>query len=125
MMDSLTHIHRPFSISQENLVGTRVDHCLSAVSIHIVSGYARRGFWELPLATRVSPVRGLRYLKDACMVIQYVFMLVSYQNNWFHLLKRSVLPIAPLSLEIPTFLSIRNRNHTQWPSPETTRDSSV
>jgi len=50
MMDRLTHINRPFSISQENLVGTGCHHCNPAVLIHTLIGDAGREFWELPLA---------------------------------------------------------------------------
>ena len=124
-MDRLTHINRPFSISQENLVGTGCHHRVPAVFIHILVGHAGRGFRELPLAAWVSSVSGLPYLKKACMVIQNVFVLVSHQNDSFDPTKRSVLPIAPLSLEVPVFLSIRNLNHKRWPSPDTTRDCSV
>jgi hypothetical protein len=124
-MDRLTHINRPFSISQENLVGTGCHHHIPAVFIHILVGYAGRGFRELPLAAWVCSVSGLPYLKNACMVIQNVFMLVSHQNDGFDPTKRSVLPIARLSPEVPVFLSIRNLNHKCCPSPDTTRDLSV
>jgi len=111
MMDRLTHINRPFSISQENLVGTGCHHGIPAVFIHILVGHAGRGFWELPLVAWVSSVSSLLYLKNACMVIQNVFVLVSHQNDGFDPTKRSMLPIGPLSLEVPVFLSIRNLNH--------------
>jgi len=124
-MDRLTHINRPFSISQENLVGTGCHHRVPAVFIHILVGHAGRGFGELQLAAWVSSVSGLPYLKNACMVIQNVFVLVSHQNDGFDPTKRSVLPIAPLSRKVPVFLSIRNLNHTRCPSPDTSRDSSV
>jgi len=124
-MDRLTHINRPFSISQQNLVGTGCHHHVPAVFIHILVGHAGRGYRELPLAAWVSSVSGLPYLKNACMVIQNVFVLVSHQNDGFDPTKRSVLPIAPLSLEAPVFLSIRNLNHKRCPSPDTTRDSRV
>jgi len=125
MMDQLTHMNMPFSISEGNLVGTGCHHRLPAVFIHILVGHAGRGFRELPLAVWVSSVSDLPYLKNACMVIQNVFVLVSHQNDGFDPTKRSVLPIALLSLEVPGFLSIRNFNHKRCPSPNTTRDSSV
>ncbi|KAF8241250.1 hypothetical protein K440DRAFT_646190, partial [Wilcoxina mikolae CBS 423.85] len=115
----------PFSISQDNLVGTGCHHRIPAVFIYILVGHAGRRFRELPLAAWVSSVSGLPYLKNACMVIQNVFVLVSHQNEGFDLTKQSVLPIAPLSLEVPVFLSIRNINHKRCPSPNTTSDSSV
>jgi len=124
-MDRLTHINRPFSMSQENLVGTGSHHRVPAVFIHILVGHAARGFWELPLTTWVSSVSSLPYHKNACMVIQNVFVLVCYQKNGFDPTKWSVLPIAPLSLEVPVFLSIHNLNHKWYTSPDTTRDSSV
>jgi hypothetical protein len=125
MIDRLTHINRPFSISQENLVGTACHHRVPAVFIRILIGHAGRVFRELPLAAWVSSVSDLPYLKNACMVIQNVFVLLSHQNDGFDPTKRSVLPIALLSLEVPVFLSICNLNHKRCPRPSTTTDSSV
>jgi len=59
------------------------------------------------------------------MVIQNVSVLISQQIDGCDHTKRSVLPIAPLSLDVPVCLSIPNFNHEQCSSPDTTRNSSV